>query len=50
MGEQKKKQIGDKKFQEIIAEEKSHWEIITTKEIRKAFKGMKNKSAGDKNN
>ena len=40
----------DNKCQEIIAEEKTHQEIITTTEIRKAVKGMKNKIVGDKNN
>ena len=39
----------DNKCQEIIAEEKTHQEIITTTEIRKAVKGMKNKIVGDKN-
>ena len=33
----------DKKFQEIIAEEKIDREIITTTEITKAIKGIKKK-------
>ena len=48
--EEEIEQIVDKKFQEIIAEGKIDWEIITKTEIRKAIKGMKNKEAGDKNN
>ena len=39
----------DKKFQEIIAERKANWEVVTRKEILKAIKGMKKKS-GDRNN
>ena len=50
MEEEEIEQIVDKKFQEIIAEGKIDWEIITKTEIRKAIKGMKNKEAGDKNN
>ena len=49
MDEEEIEQIVDKKFQEVIAEERIDQEIITT-EIRKAVKGMRNKKAGDKNN
>ena len=48
MDEEEIEQIVDKKFQEVIAEEKIDQEITT--EIRKAVKGMRNKKAGDKNN
>ena len=52
MEEREIKQIVDKKFQEIVAEGKLDQEIITTTDIRKAIKGLKNKrkKAGDKNN
>ena len=38
------------KFQEIIEQGKADQKIITTTEIRKAIKGMKNKKVGEKNN
>ena len=50
MEEEEIEQIVDKKFQEIIAEGKTDREMITTTELRKASKGMKNKKAGGKNN
>ena len=40
----------DNKFQEIIEQGKADQKIITTTEIRKAIKGMKNKKVGEKNN
>ena len=40
----------DNKFQEIIGQGKADQKIITTTEIRKAIKGMKNKKVGEKNN
>ena len=48
MDEEEIEQIVDKKFQEVIAEERIDQEIITT-EIRKAVKGMRNKKAGLEN-
>ena len=48
--EQEIERIVDKKFQEIIAEEKADRELRTTKEIRKTIKGMKDTKTGDKNN
>ena len=50
MEEQEIERIVDKKFQEIIAEEKADRELRTTKEIRKTIKGMKDTKTGDKNN
>ena len=47
MDEEEIEQIVDKKFQEVIAEEKIDHEITT--EIRKAVKGMRNKKAGLEN-
>ena len=47
MDEEEIEQIVDKKFQEVIAEEKIDQEITT--EIRKAVKGMRNKKAGLEN-
>ena len=42
-------QVVDEKFQGRIEEEKIDWEIITTTEIKKPIKGIKNKKAEDKN-
>ena len=49
MEEEEIEPIADKTFPEIITEGKADREVIKTREIRKAIKGIKNKKAGDKN-